>query len=214
MTPKTEEGVVVEYIVMRLGYGANCYIAYDAATRQAVVIDPGAQGKKISKTLSDNNLQLRAVFITHGHFDHVSGLKELLGYREERPDVWISRAEREIQEFPYQQKLLDDIQFRFWTDGEEIAVGPMVFTILTTPGHSPGSVCVHCEDRLFTGDTLFRGAIGRLDFPGGSQAQMIQSLKKIAALEGDLEVLPGHEASSQLEFEKRTNRYLIAITNY
>lgn len=128
--------------------------------------------------------------------------------------MWISGEEREIQEFPYQQELLDDIQLRYWKDGEKISVGPMVFTILTTPRHSPGAVCIRCEDKLFTGDTLFRGAIGRRDFQGGSQIQMIQSLKKISTLKGNMEVLPGHEGSSWLEEEKKTNKYLVAIANY
>lgn len=163
---------------------------------------------------NDNDLHLHAVFITHGHFDHVSGLGELLGCRQERPDVWISREEREIQEFPYQQKLLDGVQFNYWEDEQIITVGTMAFTILKTPGHSAGSVCILCEDKLFAGDTLFRGAIGRLDFHGGSQAQMIQSLKKISALDGNVKVLPGHEGPSWLEEEKKTNRYLIAISNY
>ena len=193
----------MEYYVMRLGYGANCYVVFDQKTRNAVVSDPGAQGKKISKMLDDNGLHMRAVFITHDHFDHVSGLRELPDCRQERPNVWISREEREIQEFPYQQKLLDSIPYKYWEDEQIITVGTLIFIIVATPGHSPGSVCILCEDKLFTGDTLSRGAIGRLDFPGGSQIQMIHSLKKIAALDGSLEVLPGHEAPSRLEFEEK-----------
>ena len=93
-------------------------------------------------------------------------------------------------------------------DGDEISVGPMVFHVLATPGHTLGSSCFVCGDVLFSGDTLFAGCCGRTDLPGGNQAQMMASLKRLGSLPGDYRVLPGHGEKSTLEQERRTNYYM------
>jgi len=166
-------------ITLRVGYGTNCYIVSDDTTNDAVVIDPGAQGKRISKVLNENGLILKAIFLTHAHFDHVSGLKELLEYREERPKIWVSSQEAGISVFPYRPDCLEGISLNNWRDEENICVGAMTFKVLCTPGHSPGSVCMLTGDVLFTGDTLFRNAIGRVDFIGSDKDAMENSLRRI-----------------------------------
>ena len=95
-----------------------------------------------------------------------------------------------------------------WREGEVIPLGNLKVEILHTPGHTRGSVCLQCRDALFTGDTLFSGSCGRTDFPGGSLAQMEQSLRRLGELEGDLRVFPGHNEFTTLERERETNPYL------
>lgn len=198
-------------ITLKVGYGANCYIVSDDKTSNSVVIDPGAQGKRISIILDENRLILKAVFLTHGHFDHISGLKELLECREECPKIWISSTETEISAFPYRPDCLEGITLNNWNDEENLSVDTMTFKVLCTPGHSPGSVCVMTEDILFTGDILFRNSIGRTDFIGSDKYAMENSLRRITSLKGDFRILPGHESETTLSKERRFNPYLKAL---
>jgi glyoxylase-like metal-dependent hydrolase (beta-lactamase superfamily II) len=96
-----------------------------------------------------------------------------------------------------------------YADGDTVEVGSLRFTVLETPGHTPGSVCLLCENVLFSGDTLFAGSCGRTDFPGGSMEKMMASLRRLGQLEGDLRVLPGHMEASTLDRERRWNPYLL-----
>ena len=96
-------------------------------------------------------------------------------------------------------------------EGSQIQVGPLTFDTLETPGHTPGGVTFRCGDALFTGDTLFQGSCGRTDLPGGSMEQELRSLARLASLEGDYEVYPGHMEASSLDFERRYNPYLTAL---
>lgn len=201
----------MKIITLTVGYGANCYIVSDDKSSDSVVIDPGAQGKRISKVLDENRLIPKAVFLTHGHYDHISGLKELLECREECPEIWISGAETEISAFPYRPDCLEGVTLKNWNDEENLSIGPMTFKVLYTPGHSPGSVCIMTEGILFTGDTLFRNAIGRTDFIGSDKYAMENSLRRIISLKGNYRVLPGHEGETTLSFEREFNPYLKAI---
>ena len=97
----------------------------------------------------------------------------------------------------------------FVSEGDEIVCGSLVFTVLETPGHTPGGLTFMIEDCLFTGDTLFRGSCGRYDFPGSSSLELGHSLEKLRDLEGDYEVFPGHESPTSLEYERRFNPYML-----
>lgn len=198
----------METISLQVGYGANCYIVFDKYTKSAVVIDPGAQGKRIAKILNNNQLILKHIFLTHGHYDHVSGIKELLESVKEIPLIHIAKEDTEIEEFPFRQKCFAGLSLLFWNDGEIIEVDSMIFQILFTPDHSPGSVCIIVDNIIFSGDTLFHNAIGRTDFIGGNVAMMEKSLKKISKLSGDLLILPGHEDKTTLSDEKCFNPYM------
>ena len=141
--------------------------------------------------------------ISHGHYDHVGGVKELVGRYPGLP----------VYLHPGDTSLTPELcRGLFWTDfyeeGDTLTMDSISFRVLHTPGHTPGSVCLQAGDVLLTGDTLFAGSCGRTDFPGGSWSQMMQSLTRLAELEGDFRVLPGHMEDSTLERERQGNYYL------
>lgn len=196
---------------------ANCYILIDEAKGEAAVIDPGGYDARFSDFLNPNtSLRLKYILLTHGHYDHLLGVALL---RKETgaslaihrldasalADDGVSLASRSSRE--KQNAIQADLLFE---GGECLAIGAFNLEVIHTPGHTPGGVCFaeHTDRKLFTGDTLFRLTIGRTDFPGGSMEQMRDSLKKLAALEGDYEVFPGHDRPSRLSFEREHNTYM------
>ena len=183
----------------------NCYVVTNEKTLESVVIDPGDESNTILDYLEDNRLTCKAIFLTHGHYDHVGAVETVqeetgapvyMNAKDDAKNIHFSR-------FPY---TLPENGF-YYDDGDQITVAGIDFTILSTPGHTPGSVCIQAEDALFTGDTLFRGSCGRTDLDGGDMDDMMLSLKKICSLEGDYEVYPGHMDCSSLIREKNFNYY-------
>ncbi len=180
----------------------NCYLVADE-DGVAAVIDPAAAPERILQTARGSSLTIQAILLTHGHFDHVgavAGLSQAL-----RCPVWMHESELTLPEYLTDGPL-------YYTDGygegDTVTVGRLNFTVLHTPGHTPGSVCLRCEDALFSGDTLFAGSCGRTDFSGGSGSEMCRSLRRLAQLPGDLAVYPGHGEATTLEREKRVNPYM------
>ena len=172
----------------------NCYIVTNENTLKCAVIDPGDESNTILDYIEDNNLKCEAIFITHGHFDHIGGLE---GVREETlAPLYINEKDA--------GKIENYINV---SDGDEIEAAGMTFKFIATPGHTKGGMTIMCEDALFTGDTLFRGSCGRTDLPGGDINELMASLKKICLIEGDFEVYPGHMDSSSLIREKSFNFY-------
>ena len=194
----------MQVTVFQLGQlGANCYIVADEQAKTCAVVDPGGQGRQVAQWLRQEGLTPRFVFLTHGHFDHVGGVKELAG---EFPGL-------KVYLHPEDTKLPAEMcQGIWWSDlyeeGDEIAMDGLTFRVYHTPGHTPGSVCLQAGDVLLTGDTLFAGSCGRTDFPGGSWSQMMQSLVRLANLPGDLSVLSGHGEGSTMDAERRHNPYM------
>ena len=183
----------------------NCYVVINEETLACVVIDPGDESNTIMDYIESNRLKCEAILLTHGHFDHVGAVNEILEQtgcalyinpRDEGYDVGKSGVKFKMPEGG-----------KYYDDGDVIVEAGLEFKVLATPGHTPGSVCLICGDALFTGDTLFRGSCGRTDLPGGSMREEMRSLKKICRLEGDFEVYPGHMDSSTLERERRFNHY-------
>ena len=198
--------------VIEVGYlQTNCYFVIDENTMDAAVIDPGDDSNAILDAIERYHFHIRAILLTHGHFDHCMGLEEV--YEATHAPVYMSRrdlgADLGSAGFGLDWELDPPDDTHFVTEGDEIECGALTFTVLETPGHTPGGLCFMIEDCLFTGDTLFRGSCGRYDFPGSSSLELGHSLEKLRDLEGDYEVFPGHESPTTLEYERRFNPYML-----
>jgi len=184
----------------------NCYIVTEEDSGKCAIIDPGADSNAILDYIESNKLIPVAIFLTHGHYDHHMALDAV----SDATNVPVYIHENEIDRSGQhgRHKLTDNGKFSSYAEGDIIEIGNMEFTVLETPGHSAGSVTLMCQDALFTGDTLFRRECGRTDLEGGSDDVIMKSLKRLAELDGDFEVYPGHAESSTLSYERSFNRYM------
>ena len=181
-------------------YQTNTYILSNGT--EAAVIDPGYEPDTILDALE--GLTLKAILLTHGHFDHVGAVRELVV--ETGCEVWIHAAEGTMPPMVTAGPLY---YTRTYDEGDTICpISGVEITVLHTPGHTPGSVCLLCGRDLFSGDTLFEGSCGRVDLPGGNGHQMVASLRRLAALQADYQVHPGHGGSTALSAERRYNPYM------
>ena len=183
----------------------NCYVVTNEKTLECVVIDPGDESNTILDYLESNHLTCKAIFLTHGHYDHVGAVEAV--QEETGATVYMNAKDdaKNMHSFHFPFTLPEN--GRIYDDGDVVSAAGIDFSILSTPGHTPGSVVIRAEDALFTGDTLFRGSCGRTDLDGGSMEEMLQSLRKICSLEGDYEVYPGHMDCSSLIRERSFNYY-------
>ncbi len=204
-------------------YQENAYLVFDGAGKAAAV-DPGEDAPRILAALRDAGAELAAVLLTHGHLDHIAALPALLAAAPAPVHVaaadadWCFTARNSFE--PYEPvlappaPLVADLE-----EGAEVRAGGLVFQILATPGHSPGSVCLLLGDPsgapavLFAGDTLFAGSIGRTDFEGGDDAAMAASLRRLASLPPETRVLPGHGPATTIARELRVNPYLLSAVS-
>ena len=192
-------------------YQTNTYIIHEEASKTCCIIDPGYQADIILRKVSQLGLTVDAILLTHGHFDHVGAVEEIAAATG--CVLWM--AESDWSQFPnpvtdyfYPIANCDFCEVRFFEDGEVIRGGGLVLQVITTPGHTYGSVCFRCENALFTGDTLFEGSCGRTDLPGGSGKWLRRSLERLAELEEDFILYPGHGGSTTLAAEKKYNPYM------
>ena len=181
----------------------NCYIAWGGGPGPAVLIDPADDAPGLLRLLDSLELTPEAVLLTHGHYDHVGGVKGL----HEATGAPVSFPEKDLV-LPENFTAGPLFYTELFDEGDRFTVGSMTFDVLSTPGHTPGSACLRCGDALFTGDTLFQGSCGRTDMPGGDMDQMMASLRRLGALEGDYRVFPGHGGDTTLDTERRYNYYM------
>lgn len=192
--------------MMQVGpIGTNCYILEDG--KKAAVIDPGDEADRILAQLNQLDVQVEYILLTHGHYDHTTGVPEL---HKALPGakIYIHQADANgagSRLFPLAGQV-DDLLL--YDEGDALPLGALTIEVLHTPGHSPGSVTLKAGDVLFTGDTLFAGDCGRTDLRRGSWEEILVSLGRLGKLEGNFHVLPGHGDTSDLDTERKINPYL------
>ena len=188
-------------------YYTNTFLLISDAGH-AVIIDPAADVQNYEQILQEHNAVLTTLLCTHGHFDHVLGVPGLLQKWPGTP-VYVHDKEVNWKKAGDQYMLLAPVEgIHTVKEGDTIDFGGTPIQVLHTPGHSPGSVTYRVGDVLFCGDTLFAGSCGRTDFVGGSYGQILQSLKRLVSLEGNLRVCPGHEGTSTLDVERAHNPFV------
>ena len=191
----------------------NTYVIADEATKEAIVIDPGDESDRVVDFIKDKGLQAKSIICTHAHFDHVGAtgdIKKATGGK-----ILIHRNDMEVYETAKDQAAfwgydIDDIPHPdgFLDEGDDIRVGNLNFKVMHTPGHSPGGLCLYGEGILLTGDTIFKGSVGRTDFPGGSAEELKKSFRRLLGLPEDTKIYSGHGPDTSVGIEKKTNFFV------
>ncbi len=195
-------------------FQANCYIIADEKGGEGIVIDPGGDVEVILDSIKSSNLNIIYIIATHAHIDHIAGveqLKKLTGAKFllhfldapflEDPKLNLSSLLQTPSTFSSPEKFLQE--------GEKVKLGKIELEVIHTPGHTPGSISLIIDECVFTGDTLFAGGIGRVDFPGGHFEALQKSIReKIFSLPSDTKVFPGHGPETTVEKEKKNNPFV------
>lgn len=192
---------------------ANCHVVIN--NNLAVLVDCGGRDTTLLNYLEENNLKVEAILLTHGHYDHFEGVS----YMQDKYGckVYISQKDCHMLTSPIDclARTLDYdnfypiVNYETVSNGDTIQAIGLNFEVLSTEGHTSGSVCYICQDCLFTGDTLFKHSMGRTDFPTGNYFDMQKSLKKLYNLNGDYMVYTGHNANTTLQEERKSNPYML-----
>lgn len=190
-------------------YLSNSYVVYDE--KNAFIIDAGYQNDALDKFIINNELDIKYVLLTHGHFDHILACEY---YRDKyNCEVVISTTDSKQLEllnegFREEVSELDADSYTLISDGDIITVGDMKVEVIATPGHTSGGVCYKIADNLFTGDTLFNMSIGRTDFYSGDFDEISKSIKKLYTLPDETVIYPGHGFTTKIGYEKVNNPFV------
>lgn len=221
--------MIIETFVLT-PFQQNTRVVVCEQTREAICIDPGERSTEIIDFLQKNDFQLQAIALTHAHLDHIGGVSALHGVFPDA-DILLHKADEELYYGLPKQPLLMGVPraqlkalgldyeippplTRNWQDGEIYAVGSLRFEILHCPGHTPGHIIFaeKTERKVFVGDCLFEGSIGRTDLPGGNSEQLINSInRRILPLGDDFTVYTGHGNETTIGFERATNPFLTSV---
>lgn len=192
----------------------NCYIVSKEGSSSCIVVDPGAEAGKIVSYIEKKGLSCEGVLLTHGHFDHITGVAELVSATGAK--VYAFEGEKELLMDPAQNASLmmgyevavePEVLLR---DNQKFSVADMEFQVIHTPGHTSGGCCYYAEEEkvLFSGDTIFMESIGRSDFPTGNGRVLLESVRnKVLVLPEDVEIYPGHGPETSVGYEKQNNPY-------
>lgn len=197
-------------------FAANCYIVGSSATKQGMIIDPGAEAETILGTAQQTGLSISIIVITHAHVDHVGALREV--QEKTKAQFAVHKAEKGLL-LTSPMRMLTSMGIspikspprpdRLLKDGDLIDIGDLHFEVLHTPGHSSGGICLYGHGVLFSGDTLFNLGVGRTDFPGMSHERLMRSIhEKLMVLPDETVVYPGHGPPTTIGDERRGNPFL------
>ncbi len=185
--------------------------------KDVLAVDIGS-GRRLLQILKEQGRTLKAILLTHGHYDHIEDLRMV--QEETGAEIYIHELDAPMLSDGYlslaywiapgeEQPVVE--AYHTVKEGDVLCIGDAQITVLHTPGHTQGSVCYRCEEHLFTGDTLFHMSRGRTDFPGGSDRQLLESFRRLKMLEGDAKVYPGHNEVTTLDFERKNNPIMRGI---
>lgn len=212
MTPPSLEVVAFETGPLQ----ENAYLVWDRESLDAALVDPGDDAVRLIAAVEQVGVRLRAIWLTHAHFDHIGAVKAL----REHFDVPVYLHEADVPMFeagPFQAASYglpfegDEVPGERFFEGQGLRLGGLSFAVMHTPGHSPGHVTVHGHGIALVGDCLFAGSIGRTDLPFGSTEEMGRSLRRIMALPPETRVLPGHGPVTSVEEERRSNPFILEL---
>ena len=206
----------VESIVLG-SIGTNCYIVTNEETKECFAVDMAECPQEYVNYIKNNGLEMKALFLTHGHFDHIAGMNDL----RDITGAPIYGCEKERDLFEDAEKNLSKTTLvgaktlkcdHYFNDGDELVFGDIKLKVIATPGHTEGSVCLYNDEMVFTGDTLFNRSVGRSDLYSGNQSHLNESLKKMRdTFDGKLIVYPGHGPESTMKFEVENNPYITGL---
>lgn len=208
------DDLIVE--ILEVGpFFVNCYIVGDAETHEGLIIDPGFESQRIIEFIEKLSLRINKIIITHGHMDHIGALEEVR--RHFKAPVWISEKDAvmltspdaNLSSYAGVESIAAGAADGILREGDTVSVGKFQFKVLETPGHTPGSISLYGHGVVFTGDTLFLGSVGRTDFPGSSQDDLLESItSKLLALPDETMVYAGHGPDSTIGQEREFNPFL------
>ena len=189
----------------------NCFVVKDEESGQSFVVDPGFYDDTLEAALKKANItSLTYILLTHGHFDHILGLPELherfggkiVMHKSDEP--FLTDDDLSLCENPPENRKFVEKADLYVDEGSVLPFGDREIRVMHTPGHTHGSVCYLLSDVMFSGDTLFASGFGRTDFPTGNKRELLQSVKRIAMLETNYRILPGHAGETTLSREQKT----------
>lgn len=195
--------------------GTNTYLVINEETKQTVIVDPAACPSYMMSHMKNEGLKVEAVILTHGHFDHVMGVDDIL--KEFPVPVYVHEAdEKTLMDPAVNLSVHYTAPYTFSggtyiREGQVLDLAGFAFQVIHTPGHTPGGVCyyVEAEKVLFSGDTLFRSSVGRTDFPGSSTSDLIRAVRdKLMKLPDDVKVYPGHMEETTIGYERKYNPFI------
>lgn len=196
------------------GFATNCFIVACPETHKAMVIDPGVPDPWIKRTVSEQNLQVELILLTHGHLDHIGGVEWVKSWTG--APVWIHEGDSRYLTSPalngsalWGDPIVAPKADRLLHGGEKITLGTLSFDVIPTPGHTPGGISLYTPGHLIAGDTLFAGSVGRTDLAGGSYPALVKSIKeRLFVLPDETVVYCGHGPTTSIGDEKEYNPYV------
>ncbi len=195
----------------------NCQVIWDENSMEAVIVDPGGEAEKLIAAIEERGLKLSKILLTHGHADHIGATAAIAKhfsvpiYGPQKEDAfWIEALAQQNAMFNIEG--CPDFTPDYWLEeGQTVSCGPITFDVLHCPGHTPGHIIFvnHADKLISMGDVLFKGGVGRSDFPRGDHQALIASIKnKVLPLGDDYQFIPGHGPMSNLGHERQTNPFL------
>lgn len=196
----------------------NCSLLFDTKSRDGVLVDPGGEAQKLMDAAKDLNVNVKEIWLTHGHLDHAGGADEIretlkipvIGPHKD-DQFWMDEIETHWENYGHKNMGRNVVPDRYLEDGETLKLADVEFKVLHTPGHTPGHVVIYNQDMkiAFVGDVIFRGSIGRTDFPKGNHQDLLDSItQKLWPLGGDMRFIPGHGPMSTFEQERKDNAFV------